>query len=164
MELHTKDLSLRTVEQADIDEVARMWNFENGSISREKAQKAIEQMRDNHNKNRAGRIYHICLAVFEKGKDVIIGWCGLDGKNGDKLHLFYLIDAQYRFRGYATQCSQALLSYAFNEVNVPFINGGCDKNNIASIKVMEKIGMSHSGFEDNGDPLFYIDNAAYKAK
>ena len=45
---------------------------------------------------------------------------------------------------------------------MPFINGGCDKDNIASYKVMEKIGMKQNGFEENGDPLFYIDAELYR--
>ncbi|MCL2003176.1 MAG: GNAT family N-acetyltransferase [Oscillospiraceae bacterium] len=161
MELFTKDLLLRTVKDSDIDEVARMWEFEKGAVSVAEAQKAIEYMQDNHKYNKTGYIYHLCLAVFEKGKNEIIGWCGLDGKTDGRLHIFFLVDEEYRNRGYATQCAEKLLSYAFNEAHVKFINGGCDKNNIASFKVMTKIGMQQSGFEENGDPLFYIDDAVY---
>ncbi len=63
MELYTKDLCLRTVNGEDIDEVARMWKFEQGTISAEEAQKAIEYMQNNHKKNKTGCIYHLCLAV-----------------------------------------------------------------------------------------------------
>ena len=68
-----------------------------------------------------------------------------------------MIDTNFRNKGYATQCAAKILSYAFNDVHVPFVNGGCDKNNIASYRVMEKIGMKQNAFEDNGDPLFYIE-------
>ncbi len=161
MELYTNDLILKTVTENDIEEVARMWKFENGSISIEEAKKAIDNMQDNHNQNKNGSIYHLCFAVFEKNRDTIIGWCGLDGKNAGKLHIFYLIDSNYRNKGFATQCAEKLLSYAFDEAHVPFVNGGCDKNNLASYKVMEKIGMIKDGYADNGDPLFYINNEMY---
>lgn len=95
---------------------------------------------------------------------MIIGWCGLDGKSGDKLHIYYSIDASYRNRGFATQCAERLLSYAFDEANVEFVNGGCDRNNMASYKVMKKIGMIQNGFEENGAPLFFIDANVYHAK
>ena len=162
MELCTKDLLLKTVTADDIDEVARMWEFEKGSISLEEAQGAIEYMQDNHKKNDLGYIYHLCFAIFEKGKNKIIGWCGLDGKTAGKLHIFFLIDKNYRNKGYATQCAGRLLSYAFDEARVPFVNGGCDKNNVASYKVMMKIGMKQVGFEANGDPLFYIDDEQFR--
>ncbi len=162
MELYTSDLLLRPVMASDIEEVARMWNFENGRISTDDAQNAIEYMQNNHKKNRHGHIYHLCLAVFEKSKSSIIGWCGLDGKTNGKLHIFYLIDSYYRNKGYATQCAAKLLSYAFDVAHVPYVNGGCDKNNVASYKVMEKIGMKQNAFEENGDPLFFIDEELYR--
>ena len=152
---------MRAVEVGDIEEVARMWEFEKGCISIDEAHKAIDYMQDNHMKNKAGHIYHLCLGVFEKNQRKIIGWCGLDGKTDGKLYIFFLIDAYYRNKGYATQCAERLLAYAFNEVHVPFINGGCDKSNIASYKVMSKIGMTQNAFEENGDPIFIIDKDMY---
>ena len=162
MKLYTNDLVLRTVEASDIEEVARMWEFEKGPISTDEAQKAIDYMQNNHKKNRTGNIYHLCFAVFEKGGNSIIGWCGLDGTTVGKLYIFYLIDKAYRNKGYATQCAGKLLSYAFDEAHVPFVNGGCDKDNVASYKVMMKIGMNKNGTEANGDPLFYIDDELYR--
>lgn len=162
MELYTNDLVLRTVTNNDISEVARMWDFENGSIPVDEAQEAIDYMTDNHKKNRIGDIHHLCLAVSEKGKENIIGWCGLDGETVGKLHIFYSIDKAFRNKGYATQCAEKLLSYAFNEAQVPFVNGSCDKNNIASYRVMEKIGMIKDGYDENGFPLFFISIEMYQ--
>jgi len=154
-------LCLRTVTDGDINEVARMWAFEQGAISIEEAQAAIAYMQSNHEKNREGHIVHLCFAVFEKGGKTIIGWCGLDGTTAGKLHIFYLIDAGYRNRGYVTQCAAKLLAYAFDEARVPFVNGGCDKDNLASWKVMEKTGMKRIGYEENGDPFFIVDREMY---
>ena len=162
MELYTKDLLLRTVEDKDIEEVALMWEFEKGKISRDEAKNAIEFMKNNHIQNKMGSIHHLCFAIFKKGESKIIGWCGLDGQIADRLYIFFSIADGYRNNGYATQAAERLLSYAFDEAKVPFINGGCDKNNIASFKVMTKIGMEQRGFEENGDPLFYIDDKLYR--
>ena len=161
MELYTDNLTLKTVTDNDVREVARMWAFEAGEITADEAQKAIAYMRDNHIKNNFGYIYHLCFAIYEKDKNTIVGWCGLDGKTEGKLHIFYLIDKEYRNKGFATQCAARLLAYAFEEANVPFVNGGCDKENTASFRVMEKIGMEQNAFESNGDPLFYITQNRY---
>jgi len=161
MELQTESLVLRTVTDADVSEVARMWDFAHGAISLDAAHEAIEYMTGNHARNTHGHIHHLCFAVCERGSDAIIGWCGLDGKTEGKLHIFYSLEAPYRGRGYATQAAKQVLAYAFNEAGVEFVNGGCDKENVASFRVMTKIGMAQSGFEDNGDPLFYIDRATY---
>lgn len=164
MELYTNDLVLKTVTDDDIEEVARMWDFENGRISADEAQNVIAYMQNNHKRNKVGCIYHLCFAVLEKKKNAIIGWCGLDGKTGNKLHIFYSIDVPYRNKGFAAQCAECLLSYAFDEMKVSFVNGGCDKDNIASYKVMKKIGMLQNGFEANGDPLFFIDDNMYHTR
>ena len=161
LELKTADLVLKTVTTGDVAEVARMWRYPEGRISLTDALKAIHGMRSNHHQNRQEHIDHLCLAVFEQDSDTIIGWCGLDGKSAAGLSIFYSIDADYRNRGYATQCAERLLSYAFHEVNVPFINGGCDKDNIASYQVLKKIGMRQTGVTDNGDPVFCIDRERY---
>jgi len=161
MELVTEALRLRTVTDGDIEEVARMWAFEKGTIPLEEAQAAINYMQNNHAQNTAGHIVHLCFAVFEKNGGAIIGWCGLDGTTEGKLHIFYLLDAGYRNRGYATQCAVRLLAYAFDEAHVPFVNGGCDKDNLASRKVLEKASMALCGYEENGDPLFIMDCEIY---
>jgi len=168
MELYTNNLLLKTVTIDDIDEVARMWEFEKDSISIEKAREAIENMQNNHKKNHTGYIYHLCFAIYEKGKNSIIGWCGLDGtdpnpENPDRLELFYMIDKKYRNKGYATQCASKLIEYAFEVAEVKYVNGGCNKNNIASRNVMEKAGMLLYEFDkEGGGPSFYIDNDIYK--
>ena len=106
MEIYTNDLLLKTVTNEDINEVARMWNFEKGCISLKEAQEAINYMQYNHKQNHTGHIHHLCFAIYEKNENNIIGWCGLDGIcSPGKTTIFYLIDADYRNKGYATQCA-----------------------------------------------------------
>ena len=166
MELYSNDLLLKTVTNADINEVARMWEFEKGCISLAEAQNAIEYMQNNHKQNRTGYIYHLCFAVYEKDKDRIIGWCGLDGKpgpdNADRMEIFYLIDKEYRSRGYATQCALLLLEYAFEVAKIKKVFGGCDRDNISSFKVLTKSGMVLYQLRENGDPHFFIDDEIYR--
>jgi len=56
-----------------------------------------------------------------------------------------------------SRCASKLLEYAFEECRLKSICGGCYKENIASYRVQEKIGMIQNSFEENGDPLFSID-------
>lgn len=168
MELQTDALLLRTVTDDDINEVARMWKFEQGSISLDEAKEAIEYMQNNHKQNRPGFIYHLCFAIYEKGKPGIIGWCGLDGKpepeNSDRMEIFFLIDSAYRNKGYATQCVLKLLEYAFETAGIERVFGGCDKDNISSFKVLAKSGMVLVKFRDNGAPKFFIDRDIWRKK
>lgn len=163
MELLTKDLILRTVTKEDIKEIARMWKYPK-KISLFKAHKSLKNMEANHKANRKKSICHLCLGVFFKDNpNVIIGWCGLDGKaEAGKTVLFYIIDEKYRNKGYATQCAAELLRYAFEEMEYDIIYGGCAKSNVSSYKVMEKAGMSQNAFYENGDYIFSIDRHNYK--
>jgi len=166
LELYTDALLLKTVTDDNINEVARMWKFEQGSISLTEAKEAIEYMQNNHKKNHTGFIYHLCFAIYEKGKNSIIGWCGLDGKpepeNPDRMEIFYLIDSAYRSKGYATQCALKLLEYAFEVAKIERVFGGCDKDNISSFKVLSKSGMILFKVQENGDPDFFIDKDIYE--
>ena len=165
MELFTNDLLLKTATADDAEEVARMWEFEKGSISTEAALEAIDYMQNNHRKNREGYIYHLCFAVFERNGNKIIGWCGLDGMPAEdgreRMEIFYMIDKDYRGRGYATQCAGKLLEYAFETAKISKVFGGCFKDNISSFKVMAKSEMINYKTRENGDPKFYIDSEIY---
>lgn len=81
------------------------------------------------------------LVCIEKSSNEFIGWCGL------KKHADGKVDIGYRFfkkdwgKGFATESARASLAYGFNTLNLTEIIGRSDKVNIASIKVLEKLGM-----------------------
>lgn len=156
MKLLTDDLLLRTVSETDIEEIARMWNFFSGGVSVEEAYGALDYMTKNHVRNESGQFYHLCLAICRKeDPSRILGWCGLDGKERpDRPEVYVLLQEKSRGKGYGTQCVKALLTHAFYDIGLESVHGGCDKENIASAKMMQKAGMRHYGFEENGDPLF----------
>ncbi len=161
MDMFTENLLLRTVTYDDISEVARMWNFEKGEISLDRAKEAIDWMKENHEKNERGKIIHICFAVFEKNSNKIIGWCGLDGRHENILNIFYLIDKRYR-RGYATECANIILEYGFTRMEVNRIDGKCKSKNRGSKKVLEKIGMNKIGLDKDGSLHYFITLDSYK--
>jgi RimJ/RimL family protein N-acetyltransferase len=53
----------------------------------------------------------------------------------------YLIDPARAGRGYATEIAAALLELAFDDLGLHRVTAGCFAGNIASWRVMEKIGM-----------------------
>lgn len=52
-------------------------------------------------------------------------------------------------RGYATEAAVALLRFAFEELGMQSVVGGCHPDNIASRRVMEKSGMVFQGTQEN---------------
>ena len=156
VDYQTENLILHFVTEDDVAEVARTWPSDHRPVSEQEARDAISYMRGNYAKNTAGCIHHLCLAVL--GKDdprTVMGWCGLDGRrNQREPEIFILLDEPYRNQGYGTQIVKELLRVAKEDFSLTGVHGGCDKNNIASRRAMEKGGMVQYGTEDNGDPLF----------
>ncbi len=149
---------------ADIDHVASTWKLDEGPLSREDADAKIAWMLSNHAQNRPGQIRHLCLAIILKGTGEFIGWCGLDHRDQAQLDpaLFYLLKADYWGQGLATEAARALLGYAFGPLNLPSIHGGCATENLASRRVMEKLGMRYVGLDKEGGYAFTMTKEEYR--
>lgn len=83
-------------------------------------------------------------AVIEKETGKFLGWCGLkfDGKETD---IGFRLFEEHWNKGFATESARACLAYGFNELNLKEIVGRAMKENSASVKVLEKIGLTYSG-------------------
>ena len=55
--------------------------------------------------------------------------------------LYYAISPAYQRQGYATEAAQAMIDYAFQELNLKRIIATTTYDNVASIGVMRKLGM-----------------------
>ena len=156
MGYQTEKLILHFVTEDDCAEVAGKWPADHHPLSDAEAREAIAYMRGNYERNTKGCIYHLCLAVCGKEHpETIMGWCGLDGtRNHSEPEIFILMEEEYRNKGYGTECVKELLRIAAEDFALSGVHGGCDKENIASARAMEKGGMVQYGTEDNGDPLF----------
>lgn len=79
-------------------------------------------------------------AVVDRETEAFIGFCGL------KKHADGEVDLGYRFykevwgKGYATESSLACIDYAFTHLGLPSLIGRVAKQNLASIRVLEKCG------------------------
>ena len=93
-------------------------------------------------KNNMGR-----WAVVRKDDEDVLGWCGL------KLHTNGLVDLGFRLfkkywnQGYATEASLGCLAYGFETLLLTEIVGRVVPANMASARVLKKIGMHFSHFE-----------------
>ncbi len=94
-------------------------------------------------------------AIHLKEDSRFIGWCGLK-QIPDSID----IDLGYRLmktawgKGYATEATSQTLNYAFKTLALPSVLAKVHADNIASIKVLEKIGMNYLGEEkEEGFPI-----------
>jgi ribosomal-protein-alanine N-acetyltransferase len=161
--IETARLILRTVTMADIEAVASGWKLDDGPIPHKEAEQKISRMLANHAQNTPGKLIHLCLAILLKDTHEFIGWCGLDHLDRTKADpaLFYLLKANYWGKGLATEAAGALLSYAFDQMDLASIHGGAAPENIASKRVMEKLGMKYAGLDEEGGYAFTITREEY---
>ena len=91
-------------------------------------------------------------AVRRRKKRRVIGSCGLlRVPHTEQLELVYCIDSAQRNNGYATQAARAVLALAFDELQLPLIHGRCARENIPSLRVLEKIGMRPGRLQPHED-------------
>ena len=97
-------------------------------------------------------------AVLLKTDDKFLGWCGLKYNEEQLVDLGFRFFKKYWGNGFATEAAKGCLDYGFSELQLETIVGRALKKNIASIKVLEKIGMTHwkdSVCHGNEDCVYY---------
>ena len=81
-------------------------------------------------------------ATFLKEEMVFVGWAGLAYLSEfDEIDLGYRFLPEYWGLGIATEVSRAILTYGFDTLKIKKIIAIAMKENKASIRVMEKVGM-----------------------
>lgn len=99
----------------------------------EKARDFLLSYRD-YDENGFGR-----WAVIEKATEKFLGWCGL--KYSKETDIGFRFFEEYWNKGFATESAKVCLDYGFNEFHLSKIVGRVMAENIASIKVLEKLGL-----------------------
>jgi ribosomal-protein-alanine N-acetyltransferase len=83
------------------------------------------------------------LAVIEKATSKFIGWCGLKyNPDKDEYDIGFRFYRDYWNKGFATETARKCLDYGFKDLGIQRIVGRAMKENISSIKVLEKNGMT----------------------
>jgi RimJ/RimL family protein N-acetyltransferase len=87
------------------------------------------------------------LAVVRAADDILIGACELriDPTGHRRGSIGYSLARDAWGRGYATEAAGALLDFGFTGAGLHKINATCDPANIASARVLEKLGMTLEG-------------------
>lgn len=94
-------------------------------------------------KNKLGR-----WAIHVKDDMEFIGWCGLKHRPElDEIDLGYRFMQKAWGKGYATEAAQHCLDFGFGILLLKKITGRAHIENVASYKILEKIGMEFIGEE-----------------
>ena len=147
--LETERLIIREFTAEDIDSLYEMYDDEDvakfvGTLSRDKEEET--EILKAYIKMIYGFFGYGYWAVVLKENNMVVGKIGLNNReyNGETVvELGYIINAQYRHRGYAKEACRAILKYAADELETEvdcFIN----KDNTASVNLarsLEKCGL-----------------------
>jgi ribosomal-protein-alanine N-acetyltransferase len=112
------------------------------------------------------------FAIFLKDSNKFIGWGGfgvIDCFYPEK-EIYYLIGKEFWGNGYATEAMTSLINYYFNTIGLTRIIALTKPENIASSKVIQKIGFKFkhlvSGLPEefnfyNGEPYYSLTKQEY---
>jgi RimJ/RimL family protein N-acetyltransferase len=148
--LATARLHLRAFEDTDADDifalhsnayVVRYWDSPPWT-ERARAEKFIATCRQMEQDGSGVR-----LAVNRVSDGAFIGWCTLSGWNPDfrSASLGYCFSEAAWGHGYATEAARALLTWAFDALDLNRVQAEADTRNAASGRVLEKLGFVHEG-------------------
>lgn len=124
--------------QLNLDNEVMKYTGEGAFKDIEESKKFLENY-DQYKKYGIGR-----WAVINKENKEFLGWCGL--KFTESLNEY---DIGFRFfrkhwnKGYATESAKACVNFGLNKFKITEIIGRAMKDNKASIKVLEKIGLMY---------------------
>jgi RimJ/RimL family protein N-acetyltransferase len=98
--------------------------------------------------------------IFKPDDSRLIGFAGLLSSDANAPNLIYGIHPDFGGRGYATEAATAILSYGFNTHALTLIKADVDEPNVASVRVLEKLGMKRTGNAVvKGRPLLYFEKS-----
>jgi ribosomal-protein-alanine N-acetyltransferase len=125
----------------------------------EECQNYIVNIRNQYVQNGIGR-----YAVELKETNEVIGWAGIKFITEPENNHVNFYEIGYRFqeahwgKGYGYEAAKAWLDFGFNEMNIPKMYASVNKENVASKKILEKIGLQiTSEFQWNGIPCFWLE-------
>ena len=86
------------------------------------------------------------LAVILMAENRLIGRCGLGpGDEPREAVLWYTLHPDAWGRGYTTEAARAMVDFGFRTLGLHRVWADCDPENVASWRVLEKIGMRREG-------------------
>ena len=91
------------------------------------------------------RRFQLAIVLREDGR--LIGNCGLRRKpeNDWEADIGYELSPQCWGHGYATEAAQAMVDFGFSELGLRRISSWCIADNVASARVLERLGFKQEG-------------------
>ncbi len=149
MTIETQRLILRRFTKDDAKEIYEGYVNQDGFLYyTNKEKRTLQEELDSLNgldEKYSNPEYYNWLITLKDNKKVI-GAIHLNVDNyNESVEFNYAIDERYQRNGYMTEALESVKEYCLNEMKVNRIFGGCEINNIASKRVMEKCSFIYEG-------------------
>jgi ribosomal-protein-alanine N-acetyltransferase len=104
--------------------------------------------------------------VCESNSADLIGFAGYwHFRSQQNLELLFGVGPSHWNRGIATECARLLIGYGFDTLGLSTVEASTDKDNTASIRVLEKSGMRLQRIERvNGSDTVFFSIAQFKGQ
>jgi ribosomal-protein-alanine N-acetyltransferase len=145
--LETARLWLRPLKNTDLGDLANIYRDPEvmkyrlfpAPATREQTQARLEQMMSHWDKHGFGR-----WAIIYKMNSDFIGHAGLEAiADTIDIEINYLLKRSYWGIGLATEAAKTILAYGFQVLQLPYIIAIAKSENIASLRVIAKLGMNY---------------------
>jgi ribosomal-protein-alanine N-acetyltransferase len=161
--LETERLILRRLVPDDLDRLFALYSdqetrqyFPEGRLTYEETKEELEWFLNGHPDHPELGLW----AAIHKPTNQFIGRCGLlpwTIDEREEVEVAYLLDKAYWRQGLGTEAAQAIAQYAFEQLRLSRLICLIDRENQASMKVAQNIGMTFEkeGQDEKGPFLLY---------
>ncbi len=169
--IETERLILRPYVMADAPDLQRIASdpkvleyLPDDPLSLEEVEGIITWSIGCHKSNSKEKLHKLNLAILSEETEQLIGWCGLGPADWDQnqIEIYYTIASEHWGKGLATEAAIALKDYAFEIIELEKLVGIVATDNLASNKVLQKLGMKYEGqletIPKDCDPYFLGQN------
>ncbi|MBN1813150.1 MAG: GNAT family N-acetyltransferase [Anaerolineae bacterium] len=149
--LETERLILREFEESDLQAIQEYasdpkvvrymgWGPNSEEDTRAFLKRAFEQ------RSKQPRVeYGLAIILKTENRPIGSGGITIDNPDHKEAELGYCFNRRFWGQGYATEAARAFIAFGFEELGLHRIYATCDPANVASARVMEKIGMQREG-------------------
>jgi RimJ/RimL family protein N-acetyltransferase len=168
--LTTNRLQLRIITPDDLGDIHQLHSLpetdryntlgipENKAVTEAIVQQWLDQQQTEPNQ-------HFTWRIADKATQQFIGLIALHlGEERFKLgEVWYKLLPSFWGQGLATEALRAILKFSFEELHLHRIEAGCATENLASARVLEKVGMRREGSKRKVLPIRgqWVDNYEY---
>ena len=182
LELETPHLTLRLGTAVEPTPQALQAGFEQYKVAHEHPDCPFKAYRDTvlsiYFEGQLGRPYGF-FDIYPKGADASVGHCNIHPRfcppaerqlfygmpekprhGSVEMEIGWATKAPHRRKGYASEAAARLVQYAFEQFELPLVVACTEKENTASMRVMQKIGMRLMEREDGIGVVGVAENPA----